>query len=658
MADNNVSTQDIIENENHSVRQFAPGVYGGLIGDGFGFFIPSRYDLIPSWETAACDFILRQMHYMQHGALWGGAVDLWIEKFLTTPYEISGGRNLTFKWQDLFFESDFGEGYDFMMAKALVDYLTLNRGMFIEKVSYGEADTPIKEGARILGLNHLDALRVVPTGNREIPYIYYSEYTGEAHWMHHTRIINVAHQPSPNTRYFGRGKSPLYNALTVANAQILLGRHQNELLSDQPPPGLVLFNNIKTTQVDEIMDSFEADRRRDGQSVYRAPVRMEALNPNEPATVTFIPLASVPPDFSYDKYMSQHVNLVALVLGLDPQDIWPLSGQALGTGTQSKILDSKTQTKGPGYLLTRMERVWNVLLPRSLEWKYKAQNNEQDIQTAQIAQTWVNVIRDSTFMNEDEKRQMAANQIPAFADVLLDEQGNVRLPEDDPKADNQAVIATDTAQLDTPDTVPQITADSEAQLATANPAQPEEKAIDDTESAFIDEMKAAMQDGIDRVVSKASTGSRIRGIIARYGKSAYIDGLEDGGVEGGELDEDDLRLIGDYNVWDSTYVTSLVDEIYSTAGMSETPDVRAPKWVSTLNRYYYGGIASADKNGMYIFTGDDGKENCATCASLKGVKHRMKWWVDHELRPGLDHHSFECGSWPGNCNHYLERVTK
>lgn len=650
----------IVTNERYSVRQFSPDTWGGFIGDSLGFLWANGADTLPAWGTLACDVTLRLLHYRQHNALWGGAAKLWIQKLLSTPYEISGGRNLTYQWQDLFFESDFGEGYDYMLGKALVDYLTLNRGMFLEVVSYGDPDTPIKEGAKILGLNHLDALRIIFTGNREVPYLYQSEYTGGLHRMHTTRVIHIADQPSPDTRMMGMGKSALYDALTVANAQVLLGKHQNEMLSDLPPPGIVIFNNVKPDEVETAMEQFEYERVRDGARVYRAPLSLESKDPSQPATVTFVPMAQVPEGFNYREYMDIHVNMLALVTGLDPQDIWPLSGQALGTGTQSKILSAKTQNKGPGYLLTRLEREWNVVLPRPLEWKYKAQNAEQDLETAAIAEKWTGIVNGASYLSKLEQRQMAANQIPAFADVLMDEQGNVRLPDDDPKTPGQEeTIAGDTTELDTPDAQAQdVTATDATEVDTATEAPPVTKDIDATESAFTSEIQAAMQDGVDRVVSKASTAARVRGAITRYGKLAYIDGLNDGGVEGDELDEDDTRLIADFNVWDSVYVTDLVDEIYSEEGMSGTPETRAPKWISTLNRYYYGGIESADKNGMYEFTGDDGKENCNTCASLKGTKHRMKWWVDHELRPGIDHDNFDCGSWPGSCEHYLEKVMK
>ena len=656
-----VAEQAIVANEKYSVRQFSPNSWGGFIGDSMGFLWPSKADMLPAWGSLECDIALRVLHYTQHNALWGGASKIWIQKILGTPYEISGGRNPTYDWQELFFESDFGEGYDYMMSKFLTDYLTLNRGGFIEKVSYGAPDTPIKEGAKILGLNHLDALRVYFTGNREYPFLYQSEFNGALHKLHYTRVIHLAEHPAPNTLMFGMGKSALYDALTVANAQTLLGRHQNELLNDLPPPGIVIFNNVKADEVATAMTQFDYERVRDGQSVYRAPLQLSSKDPSQPATVTFVPMSTVPQDFDYEKYMRVHVNLLALTLQLDPQDIWPLQGSAMGSGAQSRILEAKGSSKGPGYLLTRLERCWNTVLPRSLEWKYKAPDAQADAQIANTAKTWTDIADNATFMTEDEKRQLVANQVPAFADVLLDESGQVRLYDADPKTPTQIItIAPDTTQLnnETP-TAPITTANDDAQLMTAPEAPPADvkKDMDATTSAYISEILAAMQDGVGRVTTKAGCAARIRGAIVRYGKRAYQDGLQDGGVDPNELDEDDLRIIADDNVWDSQYVSRLVDEIYSAGGLKGTPEYRAPLWVSTLNRFYYDGLASANRNGMYVFTGEDGDENCDDCRRLKGQVHRMKDWTKKKLRPGIDHENFQCGTWEPHCKHVLVKTT-
>lgn len=643
----------IQQTEKYSIREFYPNTWGGIVGDGVGIWYPGQSEIIQAWGTYACDFMLRAFHYMPHNGLWQGASDLYIQKVLSTPYEISGGRNLTFKWQDIFFEADFGEGYDFMLSKALTDYLTLNRGMFLELVSYGDPDTPLKEGARILGINHLDALRVVFTGNREYPYIYYSEETSKAHRLHYTRVKHIAHAPSPNTRMFGMGKSPLYNVLSTVNSQILLGRHQTELLSDLPPPGLIVFGNVKGEDVGSAMRQFEMERRRDGQSVYRAPMRLEGKDPTQPVTVTFVPLSQVPEGFDYEKYMQTHVNLMALGMQLDPQDIWPLTGQPMGTGTQSKILASKTLVKGPGYLLTRLERMWNTVTPRPLEWKYKAQNAEQDLETATIAEKWTAIIRDATYLTDEEKRQMAANQIPAFADVLMDEQGNVRLPDDDPKAQGQEVVATDTEELDTPTEAPpgqpppaDVTATDDQQLVN--------KEYEATKSAFESDLAAIFADANAGSISKTSFKARMRSTINTYGKAAYLDGLEAGGVEVDSLDGEDSDTFAGLLASQSMYVSNVADEIYATeTGLKGTPDFKAGMWGNkTLTPFYQAGLMSADMNGLYKWVYGD-TEHCDDCRRLNGQKHRLKDWKKKGWMPQAS--QLKCKGY--NCKCGLEKTT-
>lgn len=773
----------VIENEKYSVREFAPGVFGGFIGDGMGILWPGQMGLIAGWGTWQCDRDLRAIFYMLHNTLVQGAFDLFAQNILSTPFEISGGRNQTYTWQDIFFEAEFGEGYDTLVWKFLQDYLCLNRGGFIEKVSYGDPMTPLNENARILGLNHLDAMRIVLTGNLEFPYQYYSEYTGKLHTLHRSRVIHLVHSPSPNTSYPHYGKSPLYNILSQSHAQILLGRHQNEMLSDLPPPGLVIFNNVKPENVEQAMKTFEAERRSDDQKVFRAPLRIEGIKSNEPVSVTFVPLASVPVDFDYEKYMRVHVNLVALGIQVDPQDIWPLTSTGLGTGVQGKILQSKASGKGYGYMLTRLERSWNTTMPRPVEWKYKAQNAEQDQTQATIAQTWVTTANSASDLSKLEKRQLLANQVPQFADVLLDEQGNVRLPDDDPKMPGQEqviagdVVANDNTQLApaddskpvevaAPASTPQIPAPAvkpdaiapapkptipEPDTTPAKPNKPAEPAtlqpsdmklieamladglitIDEaqrrlgvpvnpaltgfyllegvpvppdriselwqsrfgrgvvsfdsvlagdsqtttveyapaakmfikgfkeysaTASAFEDEIAAILADAAAGSINKASFGARMRSAINTYGRLAMLDGLNAGGVDTDTLDDDDKVTLATLLAAQSVYVSNVASEIFNTdGGFKGSPTFRASLWVAkTLEPFYYAGLASADKNGMYEFVGEDGEESCVACQKLKGQVHRLKDWIRKELVPRVNTENFECGGW--QCQHYLEKT--
>lgn len=783
MPDSAIAIQDNVDN---SVREFYPGVWGGLVGGG-GILWGGLPDLLPPWGTPQCDRELRVYHYMLHNQLWAGAHDIWQQKVLSTPYEISGGRNLTFKWQDIFMEGEFGQGYDELLAPFITDYLTLNRGGFMEIVSYGDPDTPLEEGARVLGLNHLDALRIVFTGNLEYPFIYYSEYTNTAHRLHRTRVIHLAHSPSPDTRMFGMGRSPLYAALSSVNAQIMLGKHQNEMLSDLPPAGLIIFTNVKTEDVQNAMVMFEAQRRKEGQQVYRAPMQIEGLDPAQPVTVTFVPLSAVPENYNRKEYMEIDVNLLALNLQLDPQDIWPLANAGLNGGEQSKILAFKTEVKGPGYFETRLERVWNRITPRPLEFKYKAQNAEQDKATADIAKVWTDIANSASFATAMEKRQLAANQIPAYADVLMDEAGNVRLPDDDPKSE-QDVTAGDMTQLDGTGAIKQPIPDEMMQLpsgqqpitqgventqlppkqpVTQAPANTDNKPIanptnmspklvttlnetvpatpaigfksteellssglitigeaqrrmgipvnaalesyymldgvpvppdkmrdlwqsrfgrgvasfdsviagdpmntnvnyqvskeyDATKTAFTDDIAVIFADAQNGDIGKTVFKARVRSSINKYGKSAYLDGLESGGVDASEYDTSDSESFATILASQSQYVTNVADQFYTSEnGFTGAIDSKATLWQSTLNEFFYGGVYSSDKNGMYAFKGTEGKiAPCSTCKGLQDTVHRMKWYVDKQLRPGVDHDNFECGTWPGNCLHFLEKQLK
>lgn len=655
-----------------SVREFYPGTWGGISGsgDGLGFFMPAQLGLLSPYGTVDCDRQLRMLHYAEQNALWSGAANVWDEKILSTPFEIKGGRNQTYQWQDIFFASDFGEGYDFMMSKFLTDYKTLNRGAFIEKVAYGDPDTPLADDARIVGLNHLDAMRMLITGNRDYPYIYFSEFTGEMHRMHRTRVLRLTHSPNPNTSLFGMGKSILYDALTVANAQILLGRAQNEMLSDMPPAGLIVFNNIKGEDISTALAQFESMRQRDGQQVWRAPLHLESKNPAEPATVEFIPLAQMPKDYDYEKYMRSHVNLLALTMGLDPQDIWPLASATMGSGMQSEVLAKKTSGKGPGYLLTRLERMWNTVMPRAMEFKYKAANAQAGKEEADIALAWVSVLEKAKWMTDDEKRQVSANQIEAFTDALLDEDGElIRLPDSDPKDEQQQtqIIALD--NIETANAPKDMTASDTVQVGQQDSAPPnatEQLAVkkaggqqkpvklEKRADAFTTTMAGILSKATAKDVTKPIALAQMRAALATNVQGVYEDVLDEYDID--ELDESDYDELDDILEEQDGYITSLADQIYSEEGMVGTPDNRAEKWAGAIALAYYAALQAADENGKYIFTGDDGKESCSTCQMLGGQIHRMKWWVDNEYRPGVDHHNFECGTWEGGCAHYLERL--
>jgi hypothetical protein len=160
-------------------------------------------------------------------------------------------------------------------------------------------------------------------------------------------------------------------------------------------------------------------------------------------------------------------------------------------------------------------------------------------------------------------------------------------------------------------------------------------------------------------------GAYVREYLAEYGYEAFRQGKKDGGVDEERLtiDED-----VDYRGWlgeQNKFIGDLERRIRRGTSTGEDkprrPLTDAEIWATArawgnvgLQKAYYLGVQSADANGMYEFTGDDGKESCSTCKRLKGQIHRMHEWKRASLIPGIDVKNFECGGF--QCQHRLRKV--
>lgn len=462
------------------------------------WFVPSATDLLPAWYARSCDYALRLYFARIHNTLLQGAVNSYIQQVLSTPFKITGEDTDDVEhYQSLFLEGDFGDGVDSFMGKFLLDFLTQNFGGVIEIIGPGAPDKALT-GAPT-GLAHLDAYQCWATGSKEMPIAYESSESGKLHFLHHTRVIRLTDMPSANERVYGYGMCGLYRAMSVANAQILMGKHQNEKLSDLPPAGLLKLGNVKPGYWQTIKDRYSADSNKGGSQVWNNIIEIESIDPTNPIEVEFVSFSQLPDNFNYKEYLEAHVNMIALALNMDPQDIWPLTGASLGTGTQSKILNAKARGKGYGYMLKRLERVWNrCVLPRDMEFAYEYKDEEQDREVAETAQLWIQIARDMPG-DEKQKRQLLANQVEALADVYLDPDGSlIELPDDDPKdAEQDDTIAQDFTPLDTTGSpADTTTASSAAPISTVSTPAPEADALPASNVTEFKDIKAKLDAGL------------------------------------------------------------------------------------------------------------------------------------------------------------------
>lgn len=639
-------------------------------------------EIISAWGNKKRDRELRALSYAVHNGLFQGAAAGLIMRWQTVPWEIKGGRNLVRAYQEM-----LAYQWEEWIGKIGWDFLTQDFGAVSEIIGGGRADKPLT--GRVLMIDHMDSLSCFATKNAEFPLIYWNEENGSMHHMHDSRVHRFVDMTSPKRMAYGTGLCALSRYLSEANVDILLGRHDNEMLNDLPPAGLLTVTGVQEGQWMDILGKFETDRRADGQNIFRNTMVMFSVDPTREVKANIIPFSVLPEGFDTKAFVDVHVNKLALALGVDPQDIWPLSGQALGTGTQSEILASKARGKMFGRFLQMVTRFINYkVLPDGLEFQFKFKDAEEDGETATTAKVWVDIANTANFLSDEEKRKLLAAQVEAIRDVITDENGEVvALPDDDPKQDDQEIIAPDDNPLAAAADQSAIQANLQGEASPAGRGNdgsgtsapedistvPANRNPDDrnkglvldgrrvyhvarkeytaTKEAFTADVAVYLSDAAAGVITPAAFAIRMRQAINQYGKAAYLDGLESGGVT--EMDETDSETFAGLLAAQSAFVTGARSGITDFTGDA---DSRAQLWQKTLDPFYYAGVESADKNGMYTFDGEDGDESCKDCVRLKGTSHRMSWWVKNEMRPVVDGHNFECGGW--RCQHKLTKKAK
>lgn len=609
-----------------------------------------RDPVLPPWGTRRREWALRNWYRNSYNWMTQGTIMGLITKFLSSPWEVSGpkaGVNYAPYFQDVLREMPPGSGWDEEWSKLWLDYFRQDGGGYLEVVGPGKADGELT--GRMTGLAHLDSLRCYPTADPEFPVIYWDR-DGQRHKMHTSRILHFVDMPDGDDFNPGYGLCALSRAIAIVEQQYYMLRYARENLDELPPPGFATITGMTQAAFDKAIEAYLERKSRDLPPAYGNVVTLFGADAAITPKLDFQTFSRAPEKYDYVEWVNLQVNALALVFGIDKQEIWELggggAGRGMGTAAQSETLHAKSETKTIGHMRALVERRLNSTLPRSCEFQFKIKDGQQAQQDAVNAQTWGAAVTSmGSLIQPNEARQILANMVEAVRDAITDEAGElIRLNDADLEPEEDQITGDDTAPVDT---------NAPAGQAPAPPVAQKDYA--DTRAQFvaniIDLFHAGNQDDLNR----RRAGVVMRAQLNRLGRQAYEDGLKQGGVEDGMDDEDRAT----FTVWlatQSQYVTRFLDELY-TAGLTDKEiEARADVWANkSLQGAYYDGVSSADRNGLYEFVGTDGLESCDQCKALKGQVHRMKDWTSKGLRPGVDTVNFDCGGW--QCQHGLTKTS-
>jgi hypothetical protein len=590
-------------------------------------------DILSPFGTKRLDQQLRAWSRNMWGSLWMGGRQKLAKTAASTPWIVKGNRRVN-AMQTLLQSAEWGGGWQYFIEMLVRDFTTYNIGAIVEIVGHGKTDKPLLGPP--IGIKLLDPLRCWLTGIPDTPICYenfWIDATGEQrtsfHFMHESRVHRIVDMPDSDERLLGIGESAFYRYIGHHYRQILINKYTVERLSDQPPAGFLVMGNVKQSDVTDATKLYEGNRATEGQTVWRNIQTLQSVDRNSPIDVQFINFSNLPENFNFKEYMEVDVRIAALSLGIDPQDIWPLGGQLAGTAEQSRVLSEKSKGQSIGLIYKYIETMLNTkVLPPSAEFEFKPEDTETALKNAQRAQAWTTVAVDPGVpADQMERRQLLANTVDEWRDVLTDQDGIVTLPDVDPKDESQQ------GEVQVEDTQDESVDEDAAQAEDTGNEQTKEYLS--TRKRFISRVADALQAAQQRDISRTRFGIIMRGHLAREGRRAYMDGLSDGGVEVNVLEGEDKARFNAWMAEQSAFVTELGRSIYKRdAGVFFDSARRADTWGNkSLNPLYQEALGVADKNGLYQWALGSTKEHCKTCRTADGQIHRMKEWIRAGVLP-------------------------
>lgn len=314
-----------------------PSSWGGVLSSGLLEGIKGATGL-PPYGTKSADAILAETPLIEN--MWASAVNTTLSKQVAIGFQITdttkNARRID-KAKQLML--DFDGSYSLGLSKHVRDFLTTDNGAFIEIIRASNA-----RGSRIVGLAHLDSLRTYRTNDSDYPVIY-QDYRGEFHRLRHEEVIMLSDMPSARVEHRGLGMCAARRAFETILKMCAIETYVREKVSGSRNLAIHIVNGITDMQLrDALMSSQEAQSQR-GFVVYKGSTIIPMLKSENPSVVT-IPLAEVPDGFNADSERKDAYLRYANALGVFVGEIQPLSGQGLGTGTQTVVLEEAAEGRG------------------------------------------------------------------------------------------------------------------------------------------------------------------------------------------------------------------------------------------------------------------------------------------------------------------------
>src|SRR3990167_7283715 len=322
--------------------------------DSIIMYIASVADSLPPWgtQTQRRDKMLREFFIRE--PFLAGAVGSVCASHASYRWEIESEDDELKKVVTAMLETaHFGEGWTSFASMVTIDYLTQDRGAYVEIIRDGASPS-----APVLGIAVLEALRCTPTGNPRTPVVYEDEHGGR-HLLNYYDVARLIEMPSSISTMRGMQYSAVSRVLAASQIMRDIIIYRGEKVGGRFQRVLHIVGGPAKQDIRRALQMGDEDADNQGLARFQLPTILASLDPSKPVSHVEIPLASLPDNFDLEDEMKWYITTIAACFGRGYQDFAPLPGGNLGSSGQCEVMAAKTKGKGPRLFMSSVEYAMN-----------------------------------------------------------------------------------------------------------------------------------------------------------------------------------------------------------------------------------------------------------------------------------------------------------
>jgi len=218
----------------------------------------------------------------------------------------------------------------------------------------------------------------VRTGNLAYP-VRYQPLSGVAQILRWDQVLMYADQPSPRAELLGMGECAADRCYATISKLAAMEQLVYEYLIGGGAHKLAFIQGINEGTLQGILQSGKADAQAKGLIYYLGTI-LAGIPGDSPVEIKELLLKQLLPGFVPKDERDNAYLIYANSIGVPVQSIQPLSGQGLGTGTQTVILDEAAKGQGalPAFLKWWEQTVSDRVLPTTTELTFDDENDMRD----------------------------------------------------------------------------------------------------------------------------------------------------------------------------------------------------------------------------------------------------------------------------------------